>query len=465
MKRILLSVLAIAALIAMIACGGGGSSNSTSTTPSASTAPVTINIGDAPVDRLISFEVTVTSFTLTGASGTTPNLATANSKIELTHLSGKFEPLSLKSVPAGTYTGATLTLANAEAVIADSTTGAPTKVPVGNAAGAKNITFSPALSIPSSPSILNFDVHLDLLLSITGNTVAFAANPPANAITLAMNAPGQVENEQENETGEIEDIHGVIQGTPANNSFTILLSNGSTLTFATDANTEFSDGLTSFASLAANMVVKVEGRTRADGTLLAKEVEGVQAEPREADEEGIITSTTGNPVTSFQMVVHEVTSSQAAVPATGDTITVNLDPAATFIADVGNGKTKLDKNTLPAFDASHLGKGQAVEADDDDVTVAGAIKKVKLKKQALVGSAVSGLSGNTFTLTLDSDSFFTGLTTESTITVVTNANTIVKGAAVANGSGRLRVRGLLFFNPGAAPGSKYTLFAVRIDHP
>jgi hypothetical protein len=463
MKRILLSVLAIAALIAMIACGGGGSS-STTTAPSASSAPVTINIGDAPVDRLLSFEVTVTSFTMTGPSGTTGNLATPNSKIELTHLSGKFEPLSLKSVTPGSYTSATLTLADAEAVIGDSVTGAPTKVAVANAAGAKNITFSPALNLTSTPQILNFDVHLDLLLTITGNSISLNSNA-TNAITLAMNAPAQAENEQENEDGEIEDIHGVIQGTPANNSFTILLPNASTLTFATDANTEFSDGLTSFASLAPNMVVKVEGRTRADGTLLAKEVEGVQAEPREADEEGIITATTGSPVRSFQIVVREVSSSQSAVPATGDTITVNLDPAAAFRVDLGNGKRKFDKNTLPAFDAAHLGKGQSVEADDDDATVAAAIKKVALKKQALVGSSVSGLNGGTFTLAFDQDSFFTTLTGESTITVVTTQNTITKGAAVANGAGRLRVRGLLFFDPLAAPGAKYTLFAERVDHP
>src|SRR5690348_12006161 len=101
-KRSLTCLLAILALVAMVACGGGGS-NSTNTTTGASSAPISITIGDATADRLLAFEVAVNSVTLTGANGTanTANLLAAPTKVELTHLSGKFEPLRLMGIPAG----------------------------------------------------------------------------------------------------------------------------------------------------------------------------------------------------------------------------------------------------------------------------------------------------------------------------------------------------------------------------
>jgi len=70
MKRILLSVLATVAILALVACGGGSSNTTRTSNPSS--AAVSINVGDATADRLLSFEVTVSSVTLTGSSARRP---------------------------------------------------------------------------------------------------------------------------------------------------------------------------------------------------------------------------------------------------------------------------------------------------------------------------------------------------------------------------------------------------------
>src|SRR3954453_12848454 len=165
MKRILLSVVATVAILALVACGGG-SSNTTRTSNPASAA-VSINVGDATADRLLSFEVTVSSVTLTGSSGATANLLPAAAKVELTHLSGKFEPLRLMTVPAGSYTGATFTLGSAEAVIIPQAGGAPARKSLAAPGSPITITF-PAVTVGATASVLNFDFNLPSLVTVSG---------------------------------------------------------------------------------------------------------------------------------------------------------------------------------------------------------------------------------------------------------------------------------------------------------
>jgi len=470
MKRILFSVIATVALLALVACGGGGSS-STTTTSGASTAPVTINVGDAAADRLLSFEVNVSSVTLTGSSGATANLLAAATKVELTHLSGKFEPLRLMGIPAGSYTGATFTLGTAEAVIIPQAGGLPVKKSLAAPASPISITF-PAVTVGATASVLNFDFNLATLVTVTGDTVAYANPIPAGAITVAAaNQVGQAENEQENETGELEDIHGTV-GTVGSGSFTLNLENSSTpLTFNVDANTQCSDGLTGTGSaclsgLKAGMVVKVEGTTHADGTLFAKEIEAAENELG-MEAEGIIVATTpatGVPVTAVKMVVHEASSSQTAQPAVNNTISITLptNPSA-FRIDLDHGKTAISNQNL-AFGPSNIGLGQKIEADDDTARTDNSVaKKIKLKKQALVGTWT--VSGSNVTLALPADSFFVQLNpAETSVKVLNASNAITKGTAPANGTTSVRVRGLLFFDPTAPAGSRYTLVAGRIDH-
>jgi hypothetical protein len=461
MKRILLSVVAILAILALVACGGGSSNTTRSSNPSS--AAVSINVGDATADRLLSFEVTVSSVTLTGSSGPTANLLPAAAEVELTHLSGKFEPLRLMTVPAGSYTGATFTLGSAEAVIIPQAGGAPVKKSLAAPGSPITITF-PAVTVGATASVLNFDFNLTSLVTVSGDTVAYANPIPAGAITVAAaNQVGQVENEQENETGELEDIHGSVSAVNSTSFVLNLMGNSQQLTFNVDANTTFSDGLAAFSGLKVGMVVKVEGITKADGSLLAKEVEGVEIETGE-EAEGIVTATNITAgAGTITMTVHEASASAAAnAPQPNASITVNVAANTQYRVDLGSGKTKINNQNL-AFDAAHLGKGQKLEADDDSTRTDNLVaKKIKLKKQAFAGTWT--VTGSAVTLVLPTDSFFLQLNpTETSIKVLNASGAITKGTAPTNGATNVRVRGLLFFDPAAAAGSRFTLVAGRID--
>ena len=100
------------------ACGGGGNS----TTPTAQTAipgnaqssMAVVNISDAPSDRLVEFEITVDSIVLTKSDNSTVSLLAAPRKIEVTHLAGTNEALTLSAIPQGTYIGATISVRSPE---------------------------------------------------------------------------------------------------------------------------------------------------------------------------------------------------------------------------------------------------------------------------------------------------------------------------------------------------------------
>jgi hypothetical protein len=205
--------------------------------------------------------------------------------------------------------------------------------------------------------------------------------------------------------------------------------------------------------------------TQTDGSLLATKIEMLEAaEGQEA--EGIVTTTTGSPVTSFQLVVHDGFGSGMASSMLGTTVTVNVGTAV-FRAPLANSDdSALLKNLpfVPKFDASTLVKGQSVEADASGTSTSQTTinaAKIQLRRQALsgtIGPAPTG-SNATFALLIDADSAFAKLTGVTSINVYQVSKTTMKGAAPTQGS-KIRVRGLLFFD-----GTNYQFVAATLDHP
>ena len=89
-------IIALASLLAFTGCG------SSNNIPNATAAGTVINFGDAPNDQIIAFELTINAVTLTG--GSNPSVLAEPTEIELTHNLATFEPLSLATIPNGTYT-------------------------------------------------------------------------------------------------------------------------------------------------------------------------------------------------------------------------------------------------------------------------------------------------------------------------------------------------------------------------
>jgi hypothetical protein len=272
---------AVCALLVTTGCGGG--SNNVTTAGANST---TVSFGDAPADQVIAFEVTVTAITLNG--GTNPSVLAKPTEIELTHNLATFEPLSLVSPPSGTYTGASLSFSNPEVVVVDPTTKAVTKLTATLASSTVNVPFSPSVTIGPGATVLNFDMNLASSLTISGTTATVTPTFTVSTSTVSASSEGS-ENEDD---GEMEDVRGTITNV-ASPKFTIQpAQTAQPITITTDANTRFSDGVTSFANLTNGMIVSVDAATQADGSILAKKVESETETASGEEVEGIITAET-----------------------------------------------------------------------------------------------------------------------------------------------------------------------------
>jgi hypothetical protein len=457
-----ISLMVVGVLLIAVGCGGGtsappggggGGGGGTGTTATQ------IKIGDAPADRVIAFEITVGPISLTPSSGSPVTVLSSTKRLELTHLSGTNEPLALLKVPKGSYTAATLTVANPEVVFINNLDTIVKLQPAFNQA--VTVNFTPAFTVGASAPVVNIDLNVANSLTFDGLGNVTGVNISAASFNLST-ATVVTENEQEFENGELEDITGTVSSV-SGTSFTLLLGmTGTSLTFTTDANTEFKDG----AALAtmANTVVTVEGVTKTDGTLYAKEVEGVE-DIGGAEVEGLISQVVGNPATQLTFVADDGSGSGMDDTKTGSNFTADVSGAG---YKVGKGNVDISGiGGLPSppnfpFDASTVHAGQRIEIESHSSVNGNSLvaEKVKLQQQALSGT-VSGLSGSaptTFTLTVAPDSAFAMLSGSTSITIYWQPGTDLHNLphALTNGDA-VRIRGLLFFT-----GSKFNMIARRI---
>ncbi len=454
----LTSIFMLAILMTLAAgCGGGGSgvaSNPNPTpTPSAGANSAQVRFGDAPADSVIAFEVSVSSLSLTPSGGGAPvSVAVpAGNRIELTHASGKFEPFTTGSLPQGTFSAANLTLANSELSFL---TGTGTAVHINGPASASiTVPLSPNLTIGSSPLVLNIDVNVAASITTAAGVVNGIAFTPAS-FNITAKAPGVAGNQQDDD-GEIEDVQGTVTAVNGS-SFTFKVGQtGSLMTFNTDGTTEFKDGVTSVAGL-LNQVVTVEGFTRADGSLFAKEIEGLESNTG-AEVEGLITAISG---TTLTVNAQDGIGNGFDDTKIGASFSVNIAGlnASKFRVKAGNGfGGGLPSATFP-FDATTVHQGQRIEVDTNAAVppASGPISpdKINLQQQGVSG-VVANAAANTFDINLSTDSALRTISGQ-TVVHVTKTTSTDSRVAVANG-GSVQVRGLLFWN-----GTSWQMIARRI---
>lgn len=444
MKRVyLFTLLSVVLALTLIGCGGGNNT----TFATAQGGNVTIQTGDALNDQIVKFELTISSITLTGVSptATTGNLLTKAGEVEFVHQAGTLEPFTLANIPAGTYSGATFTVSDPDVVVINAA-GVPTKIPATlTGGGSVNVTFAANITVGSSPMFINFDLDLTKSVTLNGTPATSATVSPTFNVTSSTVAPNK-ENEDDHD-GEHGDIHGTVKSINAPN-FTITTST-TDITFATDANTKFNDGLNSLADLKVGDIVEVDAVTNADGSKLATKIER-ECNNQGKELEGIISATTGTPATGIT-VAHQVDSSNDPnAPTTAD---ITLNASTQFVVRTDS----LNLSNPPAFDASHLGKGQRVEADANGSTNPILAAKLKLREQALFGTVGAGPTGTGFTLTLSSTSAFATLSGATSVQVNIVNGTNLQATPTAGAT--VRVRGLVFFNAGT-----YTVFATHVDN-
>lgn len=465
LKGLIASVV-LAGVLALTSCSGGSAATMLPTTAHAQSAMVTVNVGDSPDDRVGALEVTIASISLVNGSGAAVPVLTTPIEIELRHLAGTFRPISLTSVPAGTYTQVSVQLSAAEITVLDPSTGNLVEKNVPVPSSPITIKLASPLVLTTEAATVNLDFNLASSVSIdAAGNIAFS---PTIVATTAMVRP---DDENDEEQGEVDEVVGAVTNI-SGSSFTIMVGEGpQTLTFVTNSSTEFR-GVGSLSAIMKGTIVEVHAVTQSDGTLLATKVE-VEVEDQnaqEAEAEGLVVSTTGSPVTQFAILVRDHSGDSSKSSALGSTLTVNANSNTKFAIDTEDVNLS-GLSFTPTFDATSLAKGQNVEAemgsgefeaeDEHSGTMAITADKVRLKQQALTGT-VSGLTQNgnasSFTLTVASDSVFAMLTGQTTVIVVVQASTEME-TTPANG-GTVQVRGLLFFASG-----KYTLVTGRVTQP
>jgi len=443
------------ALALAAGCGGGGSSftaGSPTPTPPAGSTSTQVRFGDAPADSVIAFEVSVSALSLTPAGGGSAVTVTvpANNRIELTHASGKFEPFVAGNLPQGTFSAANLTLVNSELTFLSST-GTPVHIN-GPASASITVPLSPNVTIGASPMVLNIDVNVANSITTSAGVVNGISFGPTS-FNVTAKAPGAANNQQDDD-GEIEDVQGTVTAVNAS-SFTLKLQNGSTLTFTTDGTTEFKDGVTGVAGL-LNQVVTVEGFTKSDGSLFAKEVEGLENQ-NGAEMEGIITAISG---TTLTVTAQDGIGNGFDNSKIGATFTVNIAGlnASKFRVKAGNGFGGSLPNASFPFDATTIHQGQRIEVDTDAAVPAanGAVSpdKINLQQQGVSGT-VANAAASTFDINLATDSALRVISGQ-TVVHVTKTSATDSRVTVSNGI-TVQVRGLLFWN-----GTSWQMIARRI---
>ena len=453
--KAMVAVMVVTALVFAAGCGGGSSTalspNPTPTPGTAGAANAQVRFGDAPADSVISFEVTVSALTLTpsggGAAVSIP--VGANNRLELSHASGKFEPFALGNLPQGSFTAANLTLTNAELTFL-SGTGTPVHIN-GPASSQITVPLSPALTIGASPMVISIDVNLANSVTLAGGVVNGIAFGPTS-FTITAKAPGAQANQQDDD-GEIEDIRGTVTSATANSFVLSVGQTKSSLTFSFDSTTQFSDGVT--AATLANQIVKVEGFTKSDGSLFAKEVEGLESNTG-SEVEGLITVISG---TTLTISADDGIGSGMDDTKVGASFSVNIAGlnASKFRVDGGNGFGGSVPSTL-SFGPTTIHQGQRVEIESDAAVPpeSGSITpdKIKLQQQGVSGT-VANLAANSFDLNLAADSHLRIISGQTVVHVTKSAATDVR-TTPANG-GTARVRGLLFWD-----GTAWQMIARRV---
>src|SRR5277367_2601783 len=108
-KKWFVPLFAFAFIAVLSGCGSGSSGSAQTPAPQSNSVFVTGT--DAPLPSVVAFRVDITGMTVTDGTNTYPVL-NGTQTVDFARLNGLRTLLDINSIPAGTYTTATVTLAN-----------------------------------------------------------------------------------------------------------------------------------------------------------------------------------------------------------------------------------------------------------------------------------------------------------------------------------------------------------------
>ena len=226
---------------------------------------------NAALGPLLAFELKLDSVTLTGSCGNTVSLLDQSLTIEWTHVNGSSEPLLIATVPADTYTAATVTYENPNIAYLwpTRTDFVSNEVTTGVLTG--NVNFpSPIVISDSAASSILLDTLLTTPVTINSkiNTVL-----PAFQVTQQAVAPNPTidTNGKESLRGLVASVAAKTAGGPLD-TLTVINQAGISLPVATSSATQFQN-VSGIAVVPTGAPVDLDVATQADGSLLATRVQ------------------------------------------------------------------------------------------------------------------------------------------------------------------------------------------------
>ncbi|HUZ05700.1 MAG TPA: DUF4382 domain-containing protein [Acidobacteriaceae bacterium] len=239
------------ALIAGLAGCGSSSAPSTQTTPSAQTGSVFLAGTDAPLPSILSFQVQVTSVTLSDGTGTPVSILNGPQTIDFARFDGLKTLLDFNAVPAGTYTTVNVSLANPVlAYLNTSQPGAPTISNVPNPSLTNSnltIMLAAPFTVTAGQNIglkMDFNLHNSIQVDGTGQ-VTGVVNPNINFTVLTPGTPD----------AEIDEFNASVVSVNASaNSFVVQGPHGRQYTVLASSTTEWENN-DSIASLVPNQTI------------------------------------------------------------------------------------------------------------------------------------------------------------------------------------------------------------------
>lgn len=450
--------LGLALLAVIAACGGGDSSI---TPPQTQTTPVQVNIGDAPSDLMLAFTANISSIRVNNTDGVVV-LSNTPTSVELIHRTGEMEPIAFLTVPRGTYTGATATIASCTMTYVDPETKTIKQKTLAGPFTA-SIPFSSNVTAGAAPLVFNFDLDLEHSLTMD-DTGAFQFAPVFHfAAGSTGNGNGMYARQ-----GGAHQMMGVVAQV-GSNSFSInALQAAHSFTFRVNTQTQFEGRVTAMQQLAKGMGVFVTATLQSDGTFLASRVRTRMTEGGIMGG-GIVTEVVGQPATELTLVMQSGAGAGMLSDYLAQIVNVTLTPETTYEID-SDRVTLTGLPFTPVFDASNVYVGQHVLPISDsgivlstegDTTI-GTItaSTVRLQEQGIRGTtdvAITPGASASFVLTLFPNCAFTSLTGATQILVYQQNSTNVEDATTIPAGATLRIHGLLFNNAG-----QWTLVASTI---
>ncbi len=432
-KKWLSAIVGIVALgVGLTGCGGSTSST-TSTSTSAESGQVFVNGTDAPLPSVLSFQVDVTGMTVSDGTNPPVSIFNGSQTIDFARLNGLHTLLDINTIPAGTYTTVTVTLANPEISFLN-VTNPQTIPPTHPTITTLNTTSSPAASLTQSSVTvtlaspltvtanqvigLSFDFDLKDSLAVDGNgQITGAVNP---MLTLKAVTP-------DNNDAYIDDfVAGVVS--TGSNSFLIQGPHGHQFTVNVNDQTEWENN-ESIANLTSTSIVELSGTLdRTSGAILADTVAIVSQNKFWAG--GLITyvDPTSGAANDFDLYVRSVLPTGTGFTS-GQISTIDLDGTENYFIYFWH-----NKFTNLLFNSSLLVPGQHISIAGPLSNGAVTVKRVVLRAEGHTGNWVVG-STNTGAGTFQFNSNgVAGVLFNGPITVYCTPFTKFKGGLTGLGS-------------------------------